>query len=414
MSDAVVQAKYEELDALARRFGQRAQANQELQRRIRRNVDALRNGGWQGRGSAAFLGEMDGKIFPGLKRLGEALEKARSTTLELKAILQQAEEEAARVFQGNGAVPVAANKSSWWSKYGEWVHGGLDGLGLVPGLGEVADGVNALIYLAEGRRLEAGLSAAAMLPFGGWGATAGKWGLKGVKEGAEALAERAAKEGAEELAERSVQDQARNAAEKYIKEQSMRGIGVRGHAAEKSAAVIAGPDAKLLDDAAQQVGGFKGNYAPGYDISSSKEISSVKTHWSDANWNETTRGLTQSSLNAYRRDFEKMLGWDYVGKLDDQAAGMIRLRDSGVPMPDVLKNASQADVARYLRDQSVLRVPDDHIGPVREMLKHRIQEFPGNFHLPDNVSESAINDYVTRRIKGAGVSSGDLRNLLAP
>jgi len=46
----------------------------------------------------------------------------------------------------------------------EWLHGALDVAGLIPGFGEIADGVNALIYLAEGRFVEAGISAVGMIP----------------------------------------------------------------------------------------------------------------------------------------------------------------------------------------------------------------------------------------------------------
>ena len=58
----------------------------------------------------------------------------------------------------------------------------LDLAGLVPGFGEVADGSNALISLARGEYIDAALSALAMIPFVGWGATAGK----GVKYGLKA------------------------------------------------------------------------------------------------------------------------------------------------------------------------------------------------------------------------------------
>ena len=54
----------------------------------------------------------------------------------------------------------------------------LDLAGLVPGFGEIADGANALIYWGRGDNLNAGLSAAAMVPFAGWGATAAKVGVK--------------------------------------------------------------------------------------------------------------------------------------------------------------------------------------------------------------------------------------------
>ena len=56
----------------------------------------------------------------------------------------------------------------------DWAQTGLDVVGLVPVFGEIADGLNALIYLARGDLLNAGLSAAAMVPVVGWGATGGK------------------------------------------------------------------------------------------------------------------------------------------------------------------------------------------------------------------------------------------------
>lgn len=65
----------------------------------------------------------------------------------------------------------------------DWVHTGLDVAGLIPGVGEFADGVNALAYEAEGDHVNAGLSVAAMVPFLGWGAT----GAKAVGKGAKVL-----------------------------------------------------------------------------------------------------------------------------------------------------------------------------------------------------------------------------------
>ena len=57
---------------------------------------------------------------------------------------------------------------------------GLDVVGLIPGFGEIADGLNGLVSLARGDYVGAGLSFAAMIPFAGWGATAGKIGRKAV------------------------------------------------------------------------------------------------------------------------------------------------------------------------------------------------------------------------------------------
>lgn len=60
-------------------------------------------------------------------------------------------------------------------------HGVLDVGGLVPVLGEPADGVNAIWYAAEGDEVNASLSAAGMIPIGGWFATGGKLVNKGVR-----------------------------------------------------------------------------------------------------------------------------------------------------------------------------------------------------------------------------------------
>ena len=70
-------------------------------------------------------------------------------------------------------------------------HTALDVLGLVPIAGEVADGLNALWYSAEGDYLDAGLSAAAMVPVVGWVSTGGKLGVKGFTVARSAAAAKA-------------------------------------------------------------------------------------------------------------------------------------------------------------------------------------------------------------------------------
>jgi WXG100 family type VII secretion target len=203
MSAEIIQSKYEELENIARRFGQQAQATRTLQRQVQRNAGALRNGGWTGRGAAAFTGEMEQKLFPAMQRLSDALAEAQTTTLQVKEIIQKAEEEAASVFREPGA---QQQKGSWWDRWGEWVHGGLDVLGFVPLFGEASDGINGLIYLAEGRKVEAGISFAAMLPVVGDIGKGAKWGVKAGKELLEEGAERAVKEGAETIAERTAKE----------------------------------------------------------------------------------------------------------------------------------------------------------------------------------------------------------------
>ena len=49
----------------------------------------------------------------------------------------------------------------------DWLQGGLDIAGLVPGIGEAADGINAAISLARGNPIEALLSLVSMIPVAG-------------------------------------------------------------------------------------------------------------------------------------------------------------------------------------------------------------------------------------------------------
>ncbi len=104
------------------------------------------------------------------------------------------------------------SKPNWWGKYGEWVHGALDVVGFIPVYGEAFDGINGLIYLSEGRYVEAGISAAAMVPIIGDLGKGAKWGVKigkeiieetiegGVKQLSKEIAKNLTEEGAEKLA----------------------------------------------------------------------------------------------------------------------------------------------------------------------------------------------------------------------
>ena len=100
MNAPIVQADYEALDALARRFQAQQQQTSTLKQRVDRGVTALRNGGWQGAGSTAFVQEMESRVNPAMQRLIEALAEAQTVTLQLKEFIRQAEEAAASVFQG--------------------------------------------------------------------------------------------------------------------------------------------------------------------------------------------------------------------------------------------------------------------------------------------------------------------------
>ena len=108
-----------------------------------------------------------------------------------------------RLSRATDARDAAARRADlnngWWDNWGAKVgHGILDVAGLVPIIGEPADGINALWYGAEGDWTNAGLSAAGMIPIGGWFATGGKLVGKGVD--AARGADEAAQAGAKALA----------------------------------------------------------------------------------------------------------------------------------------------------------------------------------------------------------------------
>jgi WXG100 family type VII secretion target len=104
MSTNVIQADYATLDSIAARFGQQLEVNSALFSQVQRSFLALSQDGWEGRGSTEFAAEMQGEIFPALQRLNHALGEAQAVTLQIKDVLQDAEEEAARLFGGDGAL----------------------------------------------------------------------------------------------------------------------------------------------------------------------------------------------------------------------------------------------------------------------------------------------------------------------
>ncbi|AWG26256.1 DUF6443 domain-containing protein [Flavobacterium kingsejongi] len=61
----------------------------------------------------------------------------------------------------------------------------LDAFGLIPGIGEFADGLNVAIYTARGDKVNAAISAASMVPLLGWAAVSTKYAVKGGVQAAE-------------------------------------------------------------------------------------------------------------------------------------------------------------------------------------------------------------------------------------
>ena len=126
--------------------------------------------------------------------------------------------------------PAGKEEQGWWGSWGSAAtHGVLDVIGLVPVFGEVANGVGALIYVAEGDYVSAALDAAAMWPAGGQAATAAKYGTKGAGAVVEQVEKKVARETEEALRERLAKEAREKAArEQAEKEAAEKGGKVKG------------------------------------------------------------------------------------------------------------------------------------------------------------------------------------------
>ena len=132
---------------------------------------------------------------------------------------------------GESAPPIkpTEKEKSWWQRWGsEFIHTGLDIIGLIPVAGELADGANALIYLAEGDTVNAAISAAAMVPGAGMAATGAKIGKKAAGAVAEGAAKKAEREAAEELAEKAQKEAAEKAEKEAIEKSTKKADGNSG------------------------------------------------------------------------------------------------------------------------------------------------------------------------------------------
>lgn len=94
-----IQANYDDLQDVASRFTNQAQAIQAMLQRVSSSYSKLRGGGWQGRGADAFFGEMEDIVLPATGRLQDALEQAGQATGNIARAVKQAEEEASSLFR---------------------------------------------------------------------------------------------------------------------------------------------------------------------------------------------------------------------------------------------------------------------------------------------------------------------------
>ncbi len=103
MSSDVIQAKYDQLDRIAKLFRRHEEPSQRLLESLKKSTRALHDNGWQGKGAASFVSEMEESILPAVARLQFVMYKSATTVRQISDILRDAEELAAQPFASQEA-----------------------------------------------------------------------------------------------------------------------------------------------------------------------------------------------------------------------------------------------------------------------------------------------------------------------
>lgn len=98
-----IRADYDALKRIASLFQREGQAANQTLTRLRRSMGTLRGGEWIGRGATKFYQEMDADVLPAVQRMAKSFGEAARVTSTISQIMQQAEEDAARILRGDGA-----------------------------------------------------------------------------------------------------------------------------------------------------------------------------------------------------------------------------------------------------------------------------------------------------------------------
>lgn len=122
MGNDIIQAQYDQLEQIAVRFGRQAEATAQTTQRVQQAMRALQAGGWEGRGAAAFFGEMESSLLLSMQRLAAALQQSQTVTRQISQVMRAAEEEASRPFLGPGAAP-AEEGGGFWGAVGDFFTG---------------------------------------------------------------------------------------------------------------------------------------------------------------------------------------------------------------------------------------------------------------------------------------------------
>lgn len=98
-----IRADHDQLKQISQNFERQANNTRQTLQNLKQNMETLQNGDWIGKGATAFYQEMGSSVLPAIQRLASSLEQAGRVTQQISQVMQQAESEAANLFQGDGS-----------------------------------------------------------------------------------------------------------------------------------------------------------------------------------------------------------------------------------------------------------------------------------------------------------------------
>jgi len=108
MPSPKIRVDHDALQAIARTFGQGADATGRTLRQLKSAMGVLQSGDWIGQGASKFYEEMNSQVLPAVQRLNSALAESAKVTGQISQLMKQAEEEAARLLRGEGLAAAGA------------------------------------------------------------------------------------------------------------------------------------------------------------------------------------------------------------------------------------------------------------------------------------------------------------------
>jgi WXG100 family type VII secretion target len=100
MSTSKIRAEHNSLQQIAQTFHTQADQTHKMYTALKNKMAVLSGGDWVGKGATKFYAEMDGGVLPAVQRLNKALAHGSQITLKISNLMQQADDDVARLFKG--------------------------------------------------------------------------------------------------------------------------------------------------------------------------------------------------------------------------------------------------------------------------------------------------------------------------